>query len=135
MEETMDFLKSFQFTNAVWVLLIPVSLIGFDVITGYLKAYVKREIKSSRMREGLVKKFGEIVILLIGKIFEFGLDIPKPIMNIVSLYIIIMELVSITENLDEMGVPIPKFLKKRLDDVEDKILNDDPNAKDDEKEG
>lgn len=134
MEETMAFLKSFHFTNAVWVLLIPVSLMGLDVITGYLKACIKHEVRSSRMREGLAKKFGEITILIIGKLFEYGLGIPTYIMNIISLYIIIMELVSIAENLDKMGVPIPKFVKKRLGDVEEKMLNDAPNSKDDGKE-
>lgn len=137
MEETMTFLKSFHFTNAVWVLLIPVTLMGIDVITGYLKACVKHEVKSSRMREGLAKKFGEITILIIGKLFEYGLGIPKYILNIISLYIIIMELVSIAENLDKMGVPIPKFVKKRLGDIEDTVMNDDlPDKKDSkEKEG
>ena len=69
MEETIEFLKSFHFTNAVWVLLIPVSLMGFDVLTGYLNAWLKGEVKSYRMREGLVKKVGEITILVIGKRF------------------------------------------------------------------
>lgn len=125
MEETMEFLKSFHFTNAVWVLLIPVSLMGFDVLTGYLNAWLKGEVKSYRMREGLAKKVGEITILVIGKIFEFGINLPTYIMNMISLYIILMELVSISENLDKLGVPIPKFFKKGIGKIEDTVLNDD----------
>lgn len=135
MEETIAFLKSFHFTNAVWVLLIPVSLMGFDVLTGYLNAWLKGEVKSYRMREGLVKKVGEITILVIGKLFEFGLNLPTYIMNVISLYIILMELVSISENLDKLGVPIPKFFKKGLGKVEYTIFNDDLPDKNDEKEG
>ena len=41
-----------------------------------------------------------------------------------------MELISICENLDKMGVPIPKFIKKALRNAEYKIQNDDPNKKD-----
>lgn len=136
MEETIEFLKSFHFTNAAWVLVIPVSLMGFDVLTGYLNAWLKGEVRSHRMREGLVKKFGEITILVIGKLFEFGLNLPMYIMNVISLYIILMELVSISENLDKLGVPIPKFFKKGLGNVEHTILNDDlPSNKNDKKEG
>lgn len=135
MEETIEFLKSFHFTNAVWVLLIPVSLMGFDVLTGYLNAWLKGEVESYRMREGLVKKVGEITILVIGKLFEFGLNLPTYIMNVISLYIILMELVSISENLDKLGVPIPKFFKKGLGKVEHTILHDDLSTQNDEKEG
>lgn len=125
MEETLEFLKSFHFTNAVWVLLIPMTLMGIDVITGYLNAWIKGEIKSYRMRQGLVKKVGEISILVIGKLFEFGLSLPKYLMNLISFYIIIMELVSISENLVKIGVPIPKFFRKGLGKLEDTIVNDD----------
>lgn len=124
MEETIEFLKSFEFTNAVWVLAIPLALMGLDVLTGYLNAWVKGEIKSHRMREGLVKKFGEITILVIGKLFEYGIKLPTYVMNLVSFYVIIMELVSITENLVKLGVPIPKFFTKGLGK-----LNDDLNTK------
>ena len=136
MEEAIEFLESFHFTNAMWVLLIPISLMGIDVFTGYLNAWRKGEVKSYRMREGLVKKCGEIMILVIGKLFEFGLGLPDYIMNLISLYIILMELVSIAENLDKMGVPIPHFFRKGLGKLNDTIQNDElPIDRKDEKEG
>jgi toxin secretion/phage lysis holin len=125
MEEFIELLKNFQFTNTVWVLMIPVSLMGIDVLTGYLNAWLKHDVKSYRMRQGLVKKCGEILVLLIGKIFEYGLGLPSIIMNAISFYIILMELVSVIENLDKIGVPIPKFLKKGLHQMSDSIQNDD----------
>jgi phage-related holin len=70
------------------------------------------------MREGLVKKCGEITILAIGQLFTVGLVLPTYIMSGISFYIIFMELISICENLQKMGVPIPKFIKKALDDTE-----------------
>lgn len=125
MEEAIEFLKGFKFTNSLWVLIIPVTLMGLDVLTGYLNAWLKGEIKSSRMRQGLVKKCGEIVILIIGKLFEFGLGLSTYIMNMISFYVILMELVSITENLNKMGVPIPKFFRKGLGDLNDTIQNEE----------
>lgn len=135
MEEAIEFLERFHFTNAIWVLVIPVCLMGIDILTGYLNAWVKGEVRSYRMREGLVKKCGEILILVIGKLFEFGLGLPVYLMNLISLYIILMELVSIAENLDKMGVPIPKFFKKGLGDLQDTIQNEDLTNENKKKEG
>lgn len=132
MEEAINFLKGFHFTNAVWVLTIPVTLMTIDVVTGYLNAWVKGEVKSCKMREGLVKKFGEIVILVIGKLFEFGLSLPAYIMNLISLYIVAMELLSITENLNKMGVPIPKFFRRGIGELTNTIQNEDFHKKRDE---
>lgn len=132
MEEAINFLKGFHFTNAVWVLTIPVTLMSIDVVTGYLNAWVKGEVKSCKMREGLVKKFGEIVILVIGKLFEFGLSLPSYIMNLISLYIVAMELLSITENLNKMGVPIPKFFRRGIGELTSTIQNEDFHKKRDE---
>ena len=89
-----------------------------DILTGSLNAWAKSNFKSFKMREGLVKKCGEITILAIGQLFTIGLVLPTYIMSGVSFYIIFMELISICENLQKMGVPIPKFIKKALDDTE-----------------
>lgn len=131
MEEAIKFLETFHFTNAIWVLIIPLSLMLIDVLTGWLNAWLKGEIKSYRMREGLVKKCGEIMILIIGELFTFGLGLPAYIMSLISLYIILMELVSIAENLDKMGVPIPHFFKKGLGKLNDTVQNDDVSEKED----
>ena len=120
-----ELFKDFKFTNALWVLIIPVCLMAIDFITGYLGAWIKNEVISSRMREGLVKKVGEILILLIGKLFEYGMSLPMYIMDAISFYIIIMELISIMENLDKIGVPIPKFVKKSLKKINKKVLEED----------
>lgn len=133
MEDVINLLKDFHFTNAIWVLTIPISLMGIDVLTGYLNAWIHHDVKSYRMRQGLVKKCGEMLVLIIGKLFEWGLGLPTMIMNAISSYIILMELVSITENLDAIGVPIPKFFKKGLYKISDKIQNEDlPNTDDKE---
>lgn len=42
-------------------------------------------------------------------------------MKFLSLYIILMEIISIFENLDKLGVPIPKFISKVVNNVEESI--------------
>lgn len=111
-------LESVKFVNEVWVFIIPGVLMAIDILTGSLNAWAKSNFKSFKMREGLVKKCGEITILAIGQLFTIGLVLPTYIMSAISFYIIFMELISICENLQKMGVPIPKFIKKALDDTE-----------------
>lgn len=126
MDNAIELLKSLKFTNAFWVLIAPLVLMGADVVTGYLSAWVKGNVKSSVMRSGLVKKFGEITVLCLGKMFEFALGLPTIVMNVISGYIILMELVSIMENLIKMGVPVPKFVQKALTKTANEIQNEDP---------
>jgi len=111
-------LDKVKFANEIWVFIIPGVLMAVDILTGSLNAWAKANFKSFKMREGLVKKCGEITILAVGQLFTVGLVLPTYIMSGISFYIIFMELISICENLQKMGVPIPKFIKKALDDTE-----------------
>ena len=118
MENFTNILDKVKFANEIWVFIIPGVLMAVDILTGSLNAWAKSNFKSFKMREGLVKKCGEITILAIGQLFTIGLVLPTYIMSGISFYIIFMELISICENLQKMGVPIPKFIKKALDDTE-----------------
>lgn len=79
------------------------------------------------MRYGLGKKVGEISCLIIGELFTLAFCIPSYLIGLISCYIVLMEVISNFENLDKLGVPIPKFIKKALDTVEDQIQNGDIN--------
>lgn len=118
MENFTNILDKVKFANEIWVFIIPGVLMAVDILTGSLNAWAKANFRSFKMREGLVKKCGEITILAIGQLFTVGLVLPTYIMSGISFYIIFMELISICENLQKMGVPIPKFIKKALDDTE-----------------
>lgn len=118
MNNFTNILDKVKFANEIWVFIIPGVLMAVDILTGSLNAWAKSNFKSFKMREGLVKKCGEITILAIGQLFTVGLVLPTYIMSGISFYIIFMELISICENLQKMGVPIPKFIKKALDDTE-----------------
>lgn len=123
-----------QFSNAAWVFIIPIALMGIDYATGILNAWLKGEIKSKKMREGLAKKFGELCVLVIGAIFSYGLAVPVIILNFVSIYIMIMESISICENLNKLGVPIPKFIKKALSEANETIQNGTKNEEKEDKD-
>lgn len=138
MDEIRELLNSIHFTNDVWTVMLPVILMLIDIITGITNAWIKKELDSSILRKGLGKKLGEISAILIGEIFVVGFGLTTLVADGISIYIIVMELISICENLEELGVPIPKFIKRALAVTNEKIVEedkeDDNNKEEDDKE-
>lgn len=116
-----DVFNKITFANDFWVVMLPAILMALDIITGFVNAWAKNDIKSSVMRQGLARKFGELVIIAIGQLFFYGVGLPKYIVAGISTYIILMELISICENLKKLGVPIPKFIDRALASAEKQI--------------
>lgn len=123
MEEIYSFVSQFHFRNELWVLFIPLGLMAIDILTGIVKAWAQNDFKSKIMRAGLAKKAEEILILIAGELISFGLMLPDAVMNGVSFYIIFMEGMSILENVDELGIPVPGFIKKVINNVDDQLKN------------
>lgn len=123
MNEISEYLQELSFQDGGWILLLPTLLMAIDVLTGIVHAWANGHLKSYRMREGLGRKFGEVSILFIGQIFTIGMNLPSYILPAFSLYIMLMEVVSICENLKKLGVPIPKFIDVALYSMNDKIQN------------
>ena len=115
------------------LLLLPFILMVLDFLTGITHAGATGHLKSYKMRDGLNKKVGEICILLVGYIFTWTINAPKYLMIGLTIYIVIMELISLSENLDKMGVPLPKPLKKALRNAEYKAIEGEKTE--DKKEG
>lgn len=120
-----------EFTDAKWAILVPVALMSIDILTGFINAWKRKNVKSSIMRQGLAKKFGEIVVIAIGQLFVVGIKMPEIIATIFSFYISFMETISIVENLTLLGVPLPKWLVEVLYNVRDKINKIDPKTVED----
>lgn len=115
--------QNIEFASPTWVFVTPLILMLLDFATGLGNAYKRHEIKSSIMRSGLMKKFGEVVILIIGELIVYATIIPArhQIMNVLALYISVMELISIAENLDLLGVPLPRFIVRALHQTQEII--------------
>ena len=125
MDELLQFVSQFDFRNEWWVLFTPLIIMGVDIITGVVKAWVNKNFEASIMRTGLGKKAGEAAILIVGELLSYALNLPDIVMNGVSFYIIFMEAVSILENLDKLGVPVPKFVKDAINNVDSTLQGND----------
>lgn len=109
-------------------LIVPFVLMVLDFLTGVSHAWATGHLKSYKMREGLNRKFAEICIIAIGVLFRWAINLPDYIVIGLTIYVVIMELVSISENLDKMGVPLPKWVQKALRNAEYKIQNENLNS-------
>lgn len=104
--------------------IIIVAFVGIvlDVITGFVKAWFNREVDSTVIREGGKHKISEILIIIFAIYVKKGIvylnvEIPFNPITLVCSYIIVMECISILENIGKMNnkcIPpkLTKFLKK-----------------------
>lgn len=119
----MTIIETIHFNNMMWLILIPAAMMGIDILTGLIYAFITNTFMSAKMRSGLGKKVGELLIIVIGLLFTVGMNVPTEILKGIALYIIFMELMSILENLDKLGVPIPAFISKTLNNLNDEIMH------------
>lgn len=112
-----EIIQNIHFTNLWWAILAPMLLIIIDVLTGVVIAWKNNDFQSSKMRAGLSKKFGELVYVLIGILTKFALG-TELILYFTVGYICLMELSSLAENCDKLGVKMPDKLKEKLNNVD-----------------
>ena len=83
-----------------------------------LGAIILNNVDSQKMREGIYRKLLLILLVLLSFVFEGAFNIHY-ISRVVCIYIIVMEVVSILENLKKAGVDLGKLgdlLKIKTDD-------------------
>lgn len=95
-----------------------------DYITGLCAApYRGESISSYKSILGIYKKIGILVLVAVGMVLDwlvvysahqigFGIEIKYAITSVVSIWLISNELISILENLIDLGVSLPSFLLK-----------------------
>lgn len=103
-----NIIQEINFSNMAWQIATPLLFSLFDVITGYIQAIINNNVDSQKMREGLWHKVLIIIILLMSYIIDFTFSL-KFVGSTVSIYIILMELVSILENVKKAGIDIGKI--------------------------
>lgn len=114
MKSLQDIANVIHFTKAWYIILVPVVMMAFDYLTGFMKAVHNKDIQSSKLRDGLMRKFGELITIVISLFLQYSIGLPKEITIFIAIYIIVMELISIIENLDAIGVQVPKWMKDHL---------------------
>lgn len=88
--------------------LITCIFVVFDLGSGGISACANHEWKSSEMRKGLYHKFGSIMLVVLAYLIDYAqkyvdLGFQVPIAAGVCVYIILMELGSIVENIGKIN--------------------------------
>lgn len=102
-----NLIETLNFSNYFWQIFTPVLFSFIDIITGYIQAVINYEVDSSIMRQGLLHKILIILVIIMSCVLDvtFNLSI---ITKFISIYIIVMELTSILENLNKAGLDFGK---------------------------
>lgn len=113
-----EMMKSDYGKIIIWLSVILI-LMAVDMATGFIQAYINRDLMSGKMSTGLLKKFALLLVLV--AIIPLTIVLPDyiSISAIIGVYTLetINEAVSIVENLNKLGVatavldPVMKRLK------------------------
>lgn len=90
-------------------------MILLDYISGVLVALMNRSLNSKIGRKGIFSKIGMLLCTLLFLIIDKS-EIPgiEPLLPMISIFFIINESISIIENLEKLGVPIPEEIKNKI---------------------
>jgi toxin secretion/phage lysis holin len=94
-----------------------------DIVTGWIQASVNNTWDSTKMRTGLFRKSGEMLVIVVAYVISVAISLPVDVPAWIAVYICIMEIISVCENLDQAGVPMPTWITKKLKKVADDLSN------------
>ena len=119
-------------------LLIPIAVLVavmvIDYISGMVSAKKTGELSSRLGVIGILKKVGYLALVAVGMVVDYlissaltqvgiNIQINYCFAMIIVIWLIVNELISILENLGEIGVPIPEFLRKSIHKIKDGVEN------------
>lgn len=101
-------IDSLNFASIFWEFLTPVIFSIADIITGFIQAAINNNVDTSVMRKGLLHKILILLVLVLSFLLDatFNLNFCA---KAVSIYIIVMEVLSICENLTKAGIKLGKL--------------------------
>ena len=104
---------------------IPAAFILMDIITGVAQAVANKSLSSTIMREGLAHKLAFVFLLILAEMLEFAsytfdLAIQVPAVGAVAAAIVVMETLSILENVARMNPELKESKIFQLFDYDDK---------------
>ena len=106
--------EEIHYSHDYWIFLLPLILIASDVVSGWIQATINSTWDSTKMRKGLFRKGGEMLVVVVAWLIGIAIPLDFNIAFFFSIYIVLMETISVIENLDLAGIPMPVWIIKRL---------------------
>ncbi len=102
-------------------LLVLIVVMIIDYATGLVSAYITSQLNSRIGIVGIVKKISYLGLVAVGMVADYiiysalsQIGINIDLGYLIVIWLIINELISILENLAEIGVPLPTFITKLI---------------------
>lgn len=108
MENLQYFIQNLDFTNTFWQVGTTLFFMLGDIISGVVSAVILKNLDSQKMREGLLRKVLLILIVLLAFVVGGAFKITF-VSKAVCIYIIVMETISILENVKKAGIDLGKL--------------------------
>lgn len=99
------------FDVAIQCLLVAIVI---DYLSGLIKAFVNKTLSSQIGARGLLKKVAILLVVMLAVLIDRVTGESGAIRTLVIYYFVANEGLSITENLAQAGVPMPKIIKDAL---------------------
>ena len=99
----------------VWIVVI-------DIVTGFLKSLVTKQTTSRKGTDGLIRH-GILLLIILTLYPMLEINGFASAGNTLIMFYILFYAVSIIENLGQMGVPVPEFVKRYIYKLSDEYNN------------
>ncbi|AIW30979.1 phage holin family protein [Bacillus velezensis] len=127
--ESLQIARTYLFGEVKYLdLLLILSIL--DVITGIIKAWKMKQLRSRSAWFGYVRKMLSFMVVIVANIIDTITNLNGVLTFGTVLFYIANEGLSITENLAQIGVKIPAVITERLHVIEND--NDQKTEKDDQ---
>lgn len=121
----LEIVQQLNFSNLFWQIITPILFSLADIVTGYIQAVINKNVDSQKMRVGLYHKVLIILVLFLSFVLGIAFDIMS-IPSFVCVYVVIMELISIIENLKKAGIDVgwlSEIVKDKTEDTTEESIN------------
>lgn len=123
---------------AVPILILMLVMIA-DYLSGMVKAWINDELNSRIGLKGIVKKLSYMLVVIVAACVDWligsgliavGVQLDRSYYFgvMVTVWLIVNELISILENLNAVGVPLPGFLSRIISHLKNAVDKEDKNG-------
>lgn len=105
-----EIVNNLDFSSLAWQVFTPIIFSVVDIVTGFIQALINNNVSSKVMRVGLLHKILIIIVIITGFVGGMAFNLPI-IPKFICGYIVIMETISIFENLAKAGLDIKELIK------------------------
>ena len=132
----LEIVQQLNFSSLFWQIVTPLLFSLADIITGYIQAVINHTVDSQKMRQGLYHKVLIILVLFLSFVLGLAFNIMS-IPTFACVYVVLMELFSIVENLKKAGIDIgwlSEIVKDKTEDTTEESINKLTKTLEDKKE-